>query len=122
MIIRCAVNPQTLRKEYIVREANQNDQGVDLSVLTAIKKRPIVPGDDIISDIDYLYNELRFCIDSKEVELAVKTIVETKIFVKEWPYVLTSGELLQLSCFVRPSSEELERFTRGFPPGEHIVL
>lgn len=75
-IICCAVNLNIT--EYILRS-------VFIYGACSHKTALIVPGDDI---------SFRFCIDSKVVGLALKTIVETKIFVKEWTYVLVCyGEL-----------------------------
>lgn len=80
-----------------------------------------MPGTDVHSDIEYLYkNVILDYHDSEWVDLAVGIVIDSKHFVKEWPFVDEPDQLLRFICRVIPNLGDLENeFTRG---GEHIVV
>lgn len=84
---------------------------------------PLVPGADLYSDVAFLYsNVLLNYPGSGLVELASQAILDSKHFVKKWPFK-DKDQLLRFICQVVPDFYELEGEPyRGSPPGEIVVL
>lgn len=127
-IICRAVNPRTRLLEYTIREvengAAQPDPEVDLAPTPVLQPKVIVPGNDVYTDIEYLYNNVLLDYPDAEVlELAVEMVNDSKHFVKEWPFIDEPDQLLRFICRVMPNLSDLEiEFTRGYPLGEEIVV
>ncbi|KAA8530689.1 hypothetical protein F0562_005377 [Nyssa sinensis] len=76
----------------------------------------MVPGTGAYNDVTYLYNNVQLGFPELQVvELAVLTIIDSKHFVKEWPYRDEEDELLRFICQAkewpfRYEEDELLRF------------
>ena len=61
--------------------------------------------------------------EMESVELASRTVLDGKYFVKEWPLKYENDQSVRLIYRVMPSSNHLEsEFFRDFPFGELLVL
>ncbi|CBI33452.3 hypothetical protein VitviT2T_021569 [Vitis vinifera] len=121
-----AVNPATRVLEYTLKELGKGTLVSELESEMLPKPFPeqsIVPGADVYNDVIYLYrNVLLNYPDSELVELATRAVLDSKHFVKEWPFSDEDDQLLRFVCHMMPSLSELEIFTRELPPGEFIVV
>ncbi|PIA59751.1 hypothetical protein AQUCO_00400567v1 [Aquilegia coerulea] len=81
------------------------------------------PDVDVYCDLEYLYEHiLEQYPKSGLLELAIQVLLDSKHFVKEWPFT-DEDEQLRFICQVLPTPEELETtFTRPLAPGELLVL
>ncbi|RVW75467.1 PHD finger protein MALE MEIOCYTE DEATH 1 [Vitis vinifera] len=112
--------------EYTLKELGKGTLVSELESEMLPKPFPeqsIVPGADVYNDVIYLYrNVLLNYPDSELVELATRAVLDSKHFVKEWPFSDEDDQLLRFVCHMMPSLSELEIFTRELPPGEFIVV
>ncbi|KAL7192685.1 hypothetical protein ACSBR2_024493 [Camellia fascicularis] len=129
LAVRRAVNPSTRVIEYTIQEPERGAHGNYQEPEPEIVPEPlsttaIVPGVDVYSDVAYLYNNVLLGFPgSVVIGLAVQTILDSKQFVKEWPFKDEEDELLRFVCRVIPSLSDLESDpTKEIPPGEYIVL
>ncbi|XP_059639747.1 PHD finger protein MALE MEIOCYTE DEATH 1-like [Cornus florida] len=126
-IVHRAVNPSTRLLEFSIQEIG-NDVQVDEEPRPVIVPEPlprsdIIPGIDVYSDLSYLYTNVLLGHPESVVKLAVETILNSKLFVKEWPFRDQQGELLRFIFQVMPSLSDLETdLTRGFLPKEYIEV
>ncbi|KAI3824319.1 hypothetical protein L1987_05775 [Smallanthus sonchifolius] len=97
-VVRRAVNSYTGVLEYSLQELNQDEESVDRvdSVVTRYTES------DIYKDVAYLYQHVLLDSDSETVECAVRTILGSKNFTKEWPFNDDDDEFLRFICRVIP--------------------
>ncbi|KAI3824318.1 hypothetical protein L1987_05773 [Smallanthus sonchifolius] len=97
-VVRRAVNSYTGVLEYSLQELNQDEESVDRvdSVVTRYTES------DIYKDVAYLYQHVLLDSDSETVECAVRTILGSKNFTKEWPFNDDDDEFLWFICRVIP--------------------
>ena len=88
-IVRRAVNRSTRVLESSIQELG-NDARVDPEterVPEPVRAPDVVSGTDVYSDVSDLYdNGILAYPESEVVELAVRTVLDSKHFVKEWPF------------------------------------
>lgn len=86
----------------------------------------VMPKVEVLDDISYIYQcILKGYKHSDPVAMALRAIVDTKLFVKEWKLEdeVKDSMLTWVVCRVLPSYDELTRFlTRPLPPGEIIEV
>ncbi|GLT28768.1 hypothetical protein SLA2020_036760 [Shorea laevis] len=84
----------------------------------------LVPGKDVYSDVLYMYtNVLLDYPESELVSYAIQVILDSKQFVKEWPFRDADDQLLRFFCQVTPSLFDLEKELAGkLPPGELVTV
>ncbi|CAI0400358.1 unnamed protein product [Linum tenue] len=94
-VIRRAVNPRTRILEYSIADLRQEEkQGSERKFQ---ERRGIFPGIDLYTDMSYLYeNVLVSYPDSELVDIATLTVLDSKHFVKEWPWNDRCDQLLRL--------------------------
>ncbi|XP_047312803.1 PHD finger protein MALE MEIOCYTE DEATH 1 [Impatiens glandulifera] len=137
-IVRRAVNPSTRVLEFSIHEV-ENGSGSgsgtgtireDEGELAVISPKPasekVTPaGEDVYEDVIYIYNNVLIGNhESKLVQLAIRTVLDSKHFVKEWPFLDPPDNLLRFVCRVNPFPGELEKTQIQFPKvmGEYITL
>ncbi|XP_059624625.1 PHD finger protein MALE MEIOCYTE DEATH 1-like [Cornus florida] len=126
-IVRRVVNLSTRLLEFSIQEVGK---GVEVNepepkiVSQPLPISAITPGIDAYSDVAYLYTTVLLGYPESQVfELASQTILNSKHFVKEWPFKDLDDDLLRFICRVMPSLSILENeATSKFPPGEYIVV
>lgn len=113
-IVRRAVNPATRILEYTIHEigdsANNKVSDSEQERLLMIP-RPIIcpspalaPGTDVYNDVVYLYKHVLLDYPVSELaELATQTVLDTKHFVKEWPFSDDQDQILTFICRFTPS-------------------
>ncbi|KAM6546181.1 hypothetical protein CsatB_026917 [Cannabis sativa] len=123
-IVRRAVNPSTRILEYTIHEVRENpskavsqpsDQEIMFNqtqkfISTNTPPSTLVPGNDVYTDVIYLYRHVLLDYPASEiVELATQTVLDTKHFVKEWPFKDEEEQMLTFICRFIPSlSDESE--------------
>ncbi|KAF9587023.1 hypothetical protein IFM89_039709 [Coptis chinensis] len=131
-VVLRAANQSTKILQFTVRQVSGNtatvhdreaftEPAVDISPAAVVGDPP---GLDIYRDIKYLYKHvLEHYPMSGLPELATRVILDSKHYVKEWPFKDEDDELLRFICRILETSEELEtRFTRMSEPGELVAL
>ncbi|PON43397.1 Autoimmune regulator [Parasponia andersonii] len=115
-IVRRAVNPSTRILEYTIHEvgdlATKVSESERETLVNPISKPIIstpsptlVPGIDVYNDVVYLYKHVLLDYPASElVELATQTILDTKHFVKEWPFRDDEDQILTFMCRFMPLS------------------
>ncbi|XP_065850081.1 PHD finger protein MALE MEIOCYTE DEATH 1 [Euphorbia lathyris] len=126
-VVRRAVNPTTKILEYSIDEHGTGDRVSGMKALEIaenIPAPPMVPGADMYSDLGHLYMKVLLNYpESEVVELATQTILDTKHFVKEWPFRDQDDQILRFVCQVMPSVIEYEgRMDKELPVGEIVML
>ncbi|GAV60463.1 PHD domain-containing protein [Cephalotus follicularis] len=125
-IVRRSVNPTTRILEYTIHEHGNGVNAIEPKQEVSPVLKPLValPGADVYSDVVFLYtNVLLNYPESELVELATQAVLESKRFVKEWPYRDESDQLLSFICQVMPNLIVAEaELTRELPPGEVVVV
>nr|GLL18976.1 PHD finger protein MALE MEIOCYTE DEATH 1 [Ipomoea trifida] len=127
-VVHRAVNRATRVLEYTLQELKNRDQTDQERVLVPEPDKPAsltaVPPVDVFGDVYCLYsNVLLGYKESDVVSLAAQTILDTKHFVKEWPFRDELDDLLRFICIVVPSSIDMETvLPKGIIPKEHIVV
>lgn len=80
----------------------------------------MVPGADMYSDLGHLYMKVLLNYpESQMVELATQAILDTKHFVKEWPFRDEDDQILRFVCQVMPAMIE---YDKELSPGEIVML
>ncbi|KAL7174764.1 hypothetical protein ACSBR1_043943 (mitochondrion) [Camellia fascicularis] len=97
--------------DYVLKSMNN----VIVGIPEPLPVPALAPGADVYSDVVYLYtNVLLGYPESELVELATRAILDSKHFVKEWPFKDEDDQFLRFICRLMPSSRELKyEFTRG---------
>lgn len=115
-IVRRAVNPSTRILEYTIHEigdlASKVSEREQEMLVNSIRKPIIstpspalVPGIDVYNDVLYLYKHVLLDYPASEiVALATQTVLDTKHFVKEWPFRDDDDQMLRFICRFSPSS------------------
>ena len=85
---------------------------------------PCGSGADVYRDVVYLYtNILMDYPEGESVELATRVILDSKHFVKEWPFRDEADQLLRFICRVMPGLSVLKtELTKELPPSELIIV
>ncbi|XP_057972662.1 PHD finger protein MALE MEIOCYTE DEATH 1 [Malania oleifera] len=137
-IVRRAVNPSNRVLEYSIQElangvlVNETEPEAESEPGFVPEPTPVptrVAGADVYSDMIYLYTNILFEYpESDTVELATQVVLDTKHFVKEWPFRDEDDQLLRFICRIMPSlSDDGTELTaiREFqspPPSEFISV
>ncbi|EEF28910.1 PHD finger protein MALE MEIOCYTE DEATH 1 [Ricinus communis] len=127
-VVRRAVNPKTKILEYSIDELGKENRSAGLTEIEAAVPEPLpaapVPGADLYADLGYLYLKVLLNYPESELaELATQTILDSKHFVKVWPFKDEEDELLRFICQVMPNIIHLEvELKKELPPGEIVVL
>ncbi|XP_022879695.1 PHD finger protein MALE MEIOCYTE DEATH 1 [Olea europaea var. sylvestris] len=119
-IVRRAVNRLTRVLEYSIHDLKGGTQDDPVMI-----PRPMMFGKSVYFDVTYLYHNVLQCCysESNYVKLAVQTILDSKHFVKDWPFRDEADDLLRFICQVTPNSIDLKtELTRDFSPSEYIVV
>ncbi|GMN28398.1 hypothetical protein TIFTF001_002017 [Ficus carica] len=104
-IIRRAVNPATRILEYTIHEVGDKVSEEQDMISNIPSPAMIAPGVDVYNDVIFLYKHVLMEYPSSElVELATQMILDTKHFVKEWPFSDEEAQLLTFICRLLPSS------------------
>ncbi|CAK7338934.1 unnamed protein product [Dovyalis caffra] len=124
-VVRRAVNPKTRILEYSIDELGDGISPVEAKPESeAVPAQPLVPGADVNADVVYIYENVLFNYPESEIfEVATQAILDSKHFVKEWPFRDENDQLLNFTCQVMPNWNDLgAKFYRKVPPGEILVL
>ncbi|XP_009789304.1 PHD finger protein MALE MEIOCYTE DEATH 1 [Nicotiana sylvestris] len=124
-VVRRAVNRATRVLEYTIQELRNCDQSEQEKLPEPVQNYAVNPGTDVYSDVLCLYNNLLLSFaESNVLKLAVRTVLDSKHFVKEWPFRDDPDDiLLRFICCILPSSSGLEAVLRkGYPPGEMVEV
>ncbi|KAI8536548.1 hypothetical protein RHMOL_Rhmol10G0265900 [Rhododendron molle] len=130
LVIRRNVNRSTGILEFSIEEGRSDSQVHDTEQELEAVHKPVLPpafspGIDVYKDVDFVYrNVLTGYPVSQRIVLAAQTVLDTKHFVKEWPFKDEEDELLRFICRVvlnfRDSECDFSRWE--FSHGEIIVL
>ena len=84
----------------------------------------LVPRTDVYNDVVYLYNNILLNYPESELlELATQAILDSKHFVKDWPFRDEDDQLLRFFCQVMPSLFDAENIlTEKSPVGELVMV
>ncbi|KDP25820.1 hypothetical protein JCGZ_22542 [Jatropha curcas] len=127
-VVHRAMNLETRILEYSIDELDNRKVKVtepeEEEVADPIPVPSLVPGADLYGDMGYLYMKVLMNYPESElVETATQAILDSKHFVKEWPFENEEDQLLRYICQVMPNIIEAgTKFTRELPPGEIIML
>ncbi|KAF2295538.1 hypothetical protein GH714_033160 [Hevea brasiliensis] len=129
-IVRRAVNPTTKILEYSIDELDGGIRPVRVAepeadvVPEPLPVLPLVPGADLYGDMAFLYTKVLMNYPEPEVmELASQAVLDSKHFVKEWPFEDDEDQLLRFICQAIPNMIDLEaNMNRELPPGEIVML
>ncbi|XP_050227365.1 PHD finger protein MALE MEIOCYTE DEATH 1 [Mercurialis annua] len=130
-VVRRKVNPKTKLLEFSLDDEIGNNVFVkftksEYKAVLPMVRQPTVPGADLYADLGYLYSKVLMNYPESElVELATQTILDTKHFVKEWPFKDEEDQLLRFMCQILPDVIQLEddlKNMKKLPPGEIIIL
>uniref|UniRef100_A0A6N2NLL5 Zinc finger PHD-type domain-containing protein n=1 Tax=Salix viminalis TaxID=40686 RepID=A0A6N2NLL5_SALVM len=123
--IHRAVNPVTrklvISLQDVVRDGKSEKKMKSCADIPALE-----PGLDVNKDLHFLYNYVLLGYpDSHSVTLAIRAILDSKHFVKQWQFKCNNDQdsFLELVLRLRPSYNELvKELTRPLPPGELLVV
>ncbi|KAL5697301.1 hypothetical protein ACHQM5_030853 [Ranunculus cassubicifolius] len=138
-VVRRSVDPSTKVLQFTVQrigvetdpEEEEVAPGQDLSPtfeptkdITTPSAISNLPGMDVYGDLEYVYQHvLEGYPNSELLELAIQVLLDSKHFVKEWPFKDEDDEMLRFMCQILPLPQELGiRLTRPLGPGEPLVL
>ncbi|XP_021893734.1 PHD finger protein MALE MEIOCYTE DEATH 1-like [Carica papaya] len=126
-IVRRAVNPATRILEYTIHEladSFRTKESESEVVQERIRGPALVPGIDVYSDVAVLYTNLLLNYpESETVEISVQTVLDSKHFVKDWPFRDDKEQSLIVFCQVRPSLVDLEPTSaKELLPRELVVV
>ncbi|PNX95928.1 PHD finger protein male meiocyte death 1-like [Trifolium pratense] len=137
-VVRRMVNPSSRILEYTIHELGKEFKApeVEYSVMTLVDNPQVesstpssssslslVPGNDVYSDVVYLYkNVLLGYPDSEPVELAVQTILHCRHFVKEWKLRDEMEQVLTFICRLKPNFIENKSDFKGPSCGEIVTV
>ena len=123
-VVRHSVNRLMRKLEYTIEEVKKGAQVDEETAPQTVQASCVVPGDDVYSDVSYVYSNVILSYpESDVVEYAVRTILDGKCFVKEWPFRDEQHDLLKFICRLLPSLRDMEtELTRGLPDGEYVVV
>ncbi|XP_027177678.1 PHD finger protein MALE MEIOCYTE DEATH 1 [Coffea eugenioides] len=123
-IVRRMVNRATRKLEFTIEEVKNGVKFGEGKVPAAVQACHTVPRNDVFGDLSCLYDNILF--DYPEVDmvrLAAGTVLNSKYFVKEWPFRDEQDLALRFTCRLMPSLTEMEtELTRELPRGEYIVV
>ncbi|KAJ9564496.1 hypothetical protein OSB04_000462 [Centaurea solstitialis] len=125
-VVRRAVNSVTGVLEYSLQEITGGPSRVDRDpegfgqgrAGSVVMRYNLVSGTDIYKDLSYLYHHILLDPDSEMVEFAVSTVLDSKNFIKEWPFNDDADEYLRFICRVIP----LVPTERRNSVGEQLVV
>ncbi|XP_031498002.1 PHD finger protein MALE MEIOCYTE DEATH 1-like [Nymphaea colorata] len=150
-IIRRRVNSATRVLEYTVEEFSSSSGGAGGAggggaLGTGIEREPDSAGEDscgggsvgqigleeLTKDIIYFYKhvvenywpaKLRSTTEAAVIQAAARAILDTKRFVKSWPFFDDDDSMLRFLCSVVPGTgAEAEELSRPLPPPEVVVV
>lgn len=130
-IVRRAVNPTSRILEYTIHEEGDHtvmdsepDTEIALSKPQLQLSQTLLPGVDVYNDVVYLYKQVLVAYpESESVQVSTQVVLDTRHFVKEWPFKDEEEQLLTFICNLMPSLSEREsEFKKGLPPGEIVVV
>ncbi|KAF3649724.1 putative PHD finger protein MALE MEIOCYTE DEATH 1-like isoform X2 [Capsicum annuum] len=124
-VVRRAVNRVTRVLEYTIQELRNCDQPEQEKLPKPVQDYDANPGSDGYTDVLFLNNNLLLSFAESDVlSLAVRTVLDSKQFLKEWPFTDDPDDtMFRFICCVLPSSLGLEAvFTKGFLPGELVEV
>ncbi|KAJ0098994.1 hypothetical protein Patl1_20932 [Pistacia atlantica] len=124
-IVHRAVNPRTRLLEYTIHELGNGEELEAFEPEPEILRHHLLPptiehGADVSSEVVYLYrNVLLNYPGSKLVGLASQVVLDSKYFVKEWPFKDEQDHVLRFMCQIIPNSiDEKSDLT----PGELVMV
>ncbi|CAN4126887.1 unnamed protein product [Withania somnifera] len=124
-VVRRAVNRATRVLEYTIQELRNCDQPEQEKLHEPVQDYDVNPGTDVYMDVLCLYNNLLLSFaDSDVLSLAVRTVLDSKQFLKEWPFGDDPDDtLLRFICCILPSSSGLDAaFSKGYLPREVVEV
>ncbi|KAG9129203.1 hypothetical protein Leryth_006405 [Lithospermum erythrorhizon] len=125
-IIRKVSNRTTKKLEFSIQEVKNGSQvGLEPgSSSQPVHAPPIIPGRDVYDDISYMYTELLSRYPESDVmNFAVRSILDSKNFVKEWLFRDEPDDMLRYICRLIPISLDLEsEHIRNYSPVEYVEL
>lgn len=112
-IVRRAVNPATRLLEYTIREYSKGVEIIEPEEEpfpdTKLPLSSYEHGADVYKDVLYIYINVLFNYPAELglVQLASQAILDSKHFMKNWPFVDESEQLLTYICKVMPNFIEV---------------
>ncbi|XP_077240022.1 RING/FYVE/PHD zinc finger superfamily protein [Tasmannia lanceolata] len=127
-VILRAVNPSTRILEFTIEEVSNRTNSEQSQKPEPMAVVPVVPTQraDVYRDMMYVYKDVLedYPVTLMEmVPMAARVILDSKNFVKSWPFRDDEDEKLRFLCRVMPSAgTELEELSRPLPPPELLVM
>ncbi|XP_075482475.1 PHD finger protein MALE MEIOCYTE DEATH 1-like [Primulina tabacum] len=121
----------TVGNQIVHRSKNQITKSIEFSLMSVSENLEMSAnlngslGLNLSEEVLFLYkNVLLGYSELNSIGLAVRLILDSKIFVKEWPVEKeVLNQFMALTCKVFPSFDELEtELTRPLSPGEVVVV
>lgn len=124
-VVRRSVNRLTRKLEYTIQEVKKGTQFQPGKAIETVEILCTMPGNDAYTDVFYMYsNVILDYPESNVVTYAVRTILDGKCFVKEWPFRDEQDDLLRFVCRLLPSPNngKLNFPGREFPNSEYVMV
>ncbi|KAL3845091.1 hypothetical protein ACJIZ3_002494 [Penstemon smallii] len=115
-IVRRAVNRSTRILEYTIQDLKKGNIPVPIEPLPIVRRT-----NNVSDDLAYMYVNILLGYDS--VNSAVQTILNSKHFVKVWPFRDEDDDSLRFVCrLVKSCSIDLNNEILRVPPREYVVV
>ncbi|XP_021730833.1 PHD finger protein MALE MEIOCYTE DEATH 1-like [Chenopodium quinoa] len=127
-IVRRRTDPVSRILEYTIHEVSEasppKKSSREKASVEPVLALTEASGIDIYRDVCILYKQVILDqSDSNILGLSVRVLLDSKHFMKEWPFKDEDDQLLRFICQVLPTSSELEmELSKNLSPGEVIVL
>ncbi|XP_010034488.2 PHD finger protein MALE MEIOCYTE DEATH 1 [Eucalyptus grandis] len=123
-VVRRAVNPLTRILEYTIHEFDGGREPPEQLVKETLLSPSLAVGHDVYKDMARVYSAVFLNHPTSDcVGSAAQVLLDSKHFMKEWPFQDEEDQLLTFICNLIPSIDRLETLPRKkVPPGEIIMV
>ncbi|KAK6913510.1 Zinc finger, PHD-finger [Dillenia turbinata] len=126
-IVCRAVNPATRVLEYTICDVGKasKDTEPEFKIISnEYTVRARATGSEVYDDVTFVYTNIFMTYPNSDlIRLATLTVLDTKYFVKEWPFKDENDQLLRFICKVMPKLTESDsELTRRWFPSEIVAV
>lgn len=118
-----AVNPSTRILEYTIHEFVGGREPPEQLVQETLPWPSLVVGHDVYKDVEKVYSTVFLNYPTSDcVRSAAQVLLDSKHFMKEWPFRDEEDQLLTFICNLIPSIDRLETLPRKKVPAGEIIM